>query len=343
MTMQEGIRPARIWALAVAALILVMVVVGGATRLTQSGLSITEWKPISGVVPPLSGADWAKEFDAYKKIPQYAAMNADMTLDGFKTIFWWEWAHRLLARILGAAFIIPGAWFWLRGKLKGDFGKRIAVATMLIALEPIVGWWMVSSGLSERTEVAQERLAIHLLIAAAALAAMIHAAVGAGAARREKFREGFVGATWGFVALVFAQLGLGALAAGLRAGRIYNDWPLMGGRFVPSEAFGLTPWARSLFDDPATAQFDHRLVAYVALIFAIALAVAASRSAPGTRMASRAKIVAVVACVQVVLGVVTLVFVVPLTAALAHQAVALILFGLAVANASATERDCVTA
>jgi cytochrome c oxidase assembly protein subunit 15 len=342
MTKQEAIRPARIWALAVAALILVMVVVGGATRLTESGLSITEWKPISGVVPPLSDADWAKEFDAYKKIPQYAAMNADMTLDGFKKIFWWEWAHRLLARVIGAVFIIPGVWFWITGRLKGDFGKRIVVATMLLALEPIVGWWMVTSGLSERTEVAQGRLAIHLLIAAATFAALIQAAVGAGASRGEKFRNGFIGAAWGLVAVVFLQLGLGAVVAGLRAGRIYNDWPLMGGRLVPSEAFGLRPWMRSLFDDPATAQFDHRLVGYIALVFAIALAVSAARSAPETRMATRTKIVAAAACVQVLLGIVTLVFVVPLHAALAHQAVALILFGLAVANASATERDMAT-
>ena len=164
-------------------------------------------------------------------------MNADMTLDGFKKIFWWEWAHRLLARVLGAAFIIPGLWFWLRGKLQGRVRQAHRRGDDAAGVEPIVGWWMVSSGLSQRTEVEQERLAIHLLIAAATFAALIHAAVGAGAARREKFREGFIGAAWGLVALLFVQLGLGALAAGLRAGRIYNDWPLMGGGSSPRRRF----------------------------------------------------------------------------------------------------------
>ena len=155
-----------------------MVLVGGATRLTESGLSITQWKPVTGVLPPLNGAEWQAEFDRYKQIPQYAQLNPDMTLDGFKAIFWWEWAHRLLARVVGAAFILPALWFWRRGQLKGALGRQVAVATGLLALEPIVGWWMVSSGLSERTEVAQERLALHLLIAAATFGALIYAAVG---------------------------------------------------------------------------------------------------------------------------------------------------------------------
>ena len=333
---QAGVRPVRAWALAVAGLIFVMVLVGGATRLTESGLSITQWKPISGVMPPLSAADWAAEFEGYKKIPQYAAMNADMTLDGFKRIFWWEWGHRLLARLIGAAFILPALYFWFRGRLKGALGRRIALATGFLALEPVVGWWMVSSGLAERTEVAQDRLALHLLIAAATFAALIHAGVGCGLPRREVFPKRFIAASWGFAALVFVQLGLGALVAGLRAGRIYNDWPLMGGQFVPSEALhGLG----SLLDDAATTQFDHRLVGYLVLLAALALAVAAAQSARGTKLALRAKILAAVAFVQFALGIATLLSVVDLHAALTHQAVALILFGLSLANASATGRD----
>ena len=155
-----------------------MVLVGGATRLTESGLSITQWKPVTGVMPPLGAAEWQAEFDRYKQIPQFAELNPDMTLEGFKTIFYWEWAHRLLARIIGAAFILPALWFWRKGLLKGALGRQVAVATGLLALEPIVGWWMVASGLSERTEVAQERLALHLLIAAATFATLIYAAVG---------------------------------------------------------------------------------------------------------------------------------------------------------------------
>ena len=157
----------RAWLILVAALVFAMVLVGGATRLTESGLSITEWKPVTGVVPPVSAAEWRAEFDRYKQIPQFAALNPDMTLDGFKTIYFWEWAHRLLARIVGVAFIAPALWFWRQGLLEGALGREVAVATGLLALEPIVGWWMVTSGLSGRTEVAQDRLALHLLIAAA--------------------------------------------------------------------------------------------------------------------------------------------------------------------------------
>src|SRR3984885_10303809 len=170
----------RFWLIAVASLIFLMVLVGGATRLTESGLSITQWKPVTGILPPLSGAEWQAEFDRQKQIPQFAALNPDMTIDGFRAIFWWEWAHRLLARVVGAAFILPALRFWWQGQLKAALGRQVAVATGLLALEPIVGWWMVNSGLSERTEVAQERLALHLLIAAATFVAIIYAAVGLG-------------------------------------------------------------------------------------------------------------------------------------------------------------------
>ncbi len=166
------------WLMLTAALIFVMVMVGGATRLTESGLSITQWKPLAGIIPPLNLADWRAEFDRYKDIPQFSALNPDMTLDGFKTIFWWEWSHRLLARVLGLLYIVPALVFWASGRLKGRLGARVALATGLLALEPIVGWWMVSSGLAERTEVAQQRLAIHLLIAAATFGTLIYAAVG---------------------------------------------------------------------------------------------------------------------------------------------------------------------
>jgi cytochrome c oxidase assembly protein subunit 15 len=338
-TSAAAARPVRAWAFAVAALIFVMVLVGGATRLTESGLSITQWKPVSGAIPPLTAADWNAEFEAYKTIPQYAAMNSDMTLAGFKSIFWWEWSHRLLARMIGLAFIVPALGFWFKGMLTGAVGRRVAVAASLLALEPIVGWWMVSSGLSNRTEVAQDRLAIHLMIAAATYAALIHAGVGTGVSRNERYGSGFVVAAWGFATLVFAQLGLGALVAGLRAGRIYNDWPLMGGKLLPEEAFGLSPWFRSMVDDAATAQFDHRLLAYFVVAAALALAVAASRAAPGTKMAMRAKVIAGIALGQAALGVAALLFVVPLPLALAHQAFALALFGMAAAHASATQRD----
>jgi heme a synthase len=332
-------RAVRFWLIGVAGLIFLMVLVGGATRLTESGLSITQWKPVTGILPPLSGAEWQAEFDRYKQIPQFAALNPDMTIDGFKAIFWWEWAHRLLARVVGGAFVLPALWFWWRGQLRGPLGRQVAIATGLLALEPIVGWWMVSSGLSERTEVAQERLALHLLIAAATFGALIYAAVGLGDQPRSKAApHGFAISGWIFAALVFCQLGLGALVAGLRAGLIYNTWPLMGSTLVPGEAF--RPNAlQAIFGDAATAQFDHRMIAYAVVAFAIVQAIAAMRVVPASPLASRATVVAGVALLQVVLGIATLLAVVPIELALPHQALALALFGLAVVHLRATELE----
>jgi cytochrome c oxidase assembly protein subunit 15 len=333
-------RPAvRFWLIAVASLVFLMVLVGGATRLTDSGLSITQWKPVTGILPPLNGSEWQAEFDRYKQIPQFARLNADMTLDGFKAIFWWEWAHRLLARVVGAAFILPALFFWRRGKLKGSLGRQVAVATGLLALEPIVGWWMVSSGLSGGTEVAQERLALHLLIAAATSGALIYAAVGLGdRPRRKTSHRGFAISAWIFAALIFCQLGLGALVAGLRAGLIYNTWPLMGSSFVPGEAFQPSALA-AIFGDAATAQFDHRMIAYAVVAFAILQAIVALRAAPGSPLPSRAVVLAAVALLQVGLGIATLLALVPIELALAHQALALALFGLAVVHLRATEME----
>jgi heme a synthase len=329
----------RFWLIAVAGLVFLMVLVGGATRLTESGLSITQWKPVTGVLPPLSAAEWQAEFDRYKQIPQFARLNPDMTLDGFRTIFWWEWSHRLLARIVGAAFVLPGLWFWWRGELKGALGRQVAVATGLLALEPIVGWWMVTSGLSERTEVAQERLALHLLIAAATFGALIYAAVSLSERRQAAVApRGFVISAWVFAALVFCQLGLGALVAGLRAGLIYNTWPLMGSSLIPSEAF--RPSAlQAVFGDAATAQFDHRMVGYGVVVLAVLQAIVALRLASGSPLASRAVVLAAIALLQVALGVATLLALAPIELALSHQALALALFGFAVVHLRATEME----
>src|SRR5271156_4438004 len=310
----------RVWLFAVAALIFAMVLVGGATRLTESGLSITKWKPVTGVPPPLSDADWRDEFARYQQIPQFAELNPDMTLEGFKTIFWWEWSHRLLARIIGAAFVAPALWFWLSGRLKGAVGRQVAIAPTLLALEPIVGWWMVSSGLSERTEVAQERLAMHLLIAAATFGVLIYAGVGLTPRRPHGAPARWGVAAAGFAVLVFVQLGLGALVAGLRAGLVYNSWPLMDGRWIPNGAFGLPPWPRSIVDDVTTAQFDHRMVAYVVVSYGVMQAVFALRVAPGSALARRSIALAGLALAQAALGIATLLLVVPIGLALAHQA-----------------------
>ncbi len=332
---REGL--VRFWLLLTAALIFAMVLVGGATRLTESGLSITQWKPVTGVIPPLNPADWQAEFARYREIPQFARLNADMNLEGFKTIFWWEWSHRLLARVLGLIYIVPALFFWTTGRLKGRLGARVGLATALLALEPVVGWWMVASGLSERTEVAQQRLALHLLIAAATFGTLIYAAVGMRPRAPQPGARRFVAAAHVFAALVFAQLGLGALVAGLRAGLVYNTWPLMDGRLIPTGLFATQPAIRALWDDVTTTQFDHRMVAYLVVLYALTHALAAARL--GGALARRAAILAAAALAQAALGVGTLVMGVPLHAALTHQAFALILFGLAAAHASAMRNE----
>lgn len=328
----DSIAPVRAWLYIVAAMIFAMVLVGGATRLTESGLSITQWQPVTGVIPPLSSQAWGEEFERYKQIPQFSALNQDMTLEGFKTIFYWEWSHRLLARLIGAAFILPALWFWRRGRLKGPLGRQVLVATGLLALEPVVGWWMVSSGLAARTEVAQDRLALHLLIAAATFGALIYAAVGLSVRPRESASAGFVAASGGLVALIFCQLGLGALTAGLRAGLTDNTWPLMDGALIPRDVFALTPWARSMIDDVTTVQFDHRIGAYIVVAAAVGLALATRRRSPSASLARRSAALAMLAILQAGLGIATLLLVVPIDMALAHQAVALLLFGMAVAH-----------
>jgi heme a synthase len=336
---RPGLRGVRIWLFAVAALVFAMVLVGGATRLTESGLSITQWKPVTGAIPPLSDADWQAEFERYKAIPQYSHLNSDMDVEGFKTIFYWEWSHRLLARLIGLAFILPGVCFWFKGRLAGALGREVLVATGLLALEPIVGWWMVASGLSERVEVSQYRLAAHLLIGTATFGALLWAAVGLRRRVAEASSRRFVFFSGLIAVLVFCQIGFGALVAGLRAGLTFNTWPLMDGRLIPEGLFIQSPWWRNLFEDVTTVQFQHRLLAYVVVALALWQAIAASRAAPGTALARRARAVGALALAQAALGVLTLLLVVPIWAGLLHQAFAMLLFGMAIVHWRATTRE----
>ena len=329
----------RAWLWIVAFTILLMVVVGGATRLTESGLSITEWKPISGVVPPLTPEAWQAEFDKYRTIPQYAQVFPDMTVEGFKSIFYWEWSHRLLGRVIGLVVAVPLAWFWMTGALSRGLKVRLAGLLGLGGLQGLIGWWMVSSGLADRTEVSQYRLALHLTVASATLALAVWFAeslgpirpvrLGAAAARIRVSATLLVGG-------VFLQLGLGALVAGLRAGRIYNTWPLMGEHLVPpaDELLFVTPGWRNPFENATTEQLDHRLVAYALLAAAVAHAVDCRRAAPGTRAARTAALLALAVACQATIGIATLVWVVPLGAALAHQAFAMVVLAVAVTHRS---------
>jgi cytochrome c oxidase assembly protein subunit 15 len=322
----------RNWLWLVAGLVLLMVIVGGATRLTESGLSIVEWKPVTGAIPPLSEQDWRAAFEDYKKIPQYKELFPNMDLSGFKFIYAWEWAHRLLARLIGAIFLLPLIWFWVTGRLTRRLKISLVGIAAILALEPIVGWWMVASGLVHRVEVAPERLAIHLTIAAAIFSACLWVAGGLGpqafsAAREGKGRLRFVALA--LLALVFVQLFAGGIVAGLRAGFVANTWPLMDGVFIPPAdvLWSGSPWWTNLLDNPITAQFFHRMIAYGLLALAFAHLVDAFVCAEG-RARRGAVIVFGHVLLQVSLGVATLVLVEPpydgtphLLLALAHQAV----------------------
>jgi cytochrome c oxidase assembly protein subunit 15 len=324
-----------LWLYAVAALVFVMVLVGGATRLTESGLSITEWKPVMGTLPPLSADAWQAEFEKYKAIPQYREMNRGMDLDAFKTIYWWEWTHRLLGRVIGVAYLLPFLWFLWRGWVGRGMRSRLWFIFGLGALQGAVGWWMVASGLAERVEVSQYRLATHLILACVIYAAMVWTAQRCVARPPDDLPRRIRGSAIALMILVLAQIYLGALVAGLRAGLIYNTWPLIDGGIVPKAAdlFFNTPAWRNFFENALTVQFDHRMLAYAIWIFAaIHLADAMwarRRSAVRGALALFGAIT-----VQATLGIVTLLYQAPLALALTHQAMAMVTLTIAVVHAA---------
>jgi cytochrome c oxidase assembly protein subunit 15 len=318
----------------IAVLIAIMVLVGGATRLTESGLSIVEWKPVTGTLPPLTQEAWTQAFEGYKAIPQYRELNAGMNLAEFKTIFWWEWSHRLLGRFIGVAYLLPFLYFLWRGALSADLRRPLWIIFGLGALQGAVGWWMVASGLTQRVEVSQLRLATHLVLALLIYAAIIWTL------RRLSERPSVASSRLkitGLVllALTFVQLYLGALVAGLRAGRVYNTWPEIDGALIPSAArlFFEEPWWRNLFDNTLTVQFEHRMVAYALLALAILHAVDAVRSRATITVSNGAVALAVGVTLQAALGILTLLHQVPILLALAHQAMAIVVLTLAILQA----------
>jgi cytochrome c oxidase assembly protein subunit 15 len=326
----------RLWLWAVAALVMALVLVGGATRLTESGLSIVEWRPVTGVMPPLSETGWQAEFRKYQAIPQYSERNAGMNLTEFKTIFWWEWAHRLLGRLVGAAFLLPFLFFLWRGWIAPGLRGRLWFIFGLGALQGAVGWWMVASGLAERTEVSQYRLATHLLLACLILVALVWTARRL-ALKPEPVHASVPGrirlTAIGIVGLTLLQIYLGAIVAGLRAGLIYNTWPLIDGSFVPdaSRLWFDRPLWRNFFENTLTAQFDHRMVAYLLLVLAACHAIDAMAKHAGARSAA---VLAAAVAVQAMLGILTLINQAPLALALLHQAAAIGVLTIAVVHAA---------
>jgi heme a synthase len=328
-----------IWLLACCAMIFLMVLIGGITRLTESGLSITEWKPVEGVLPPLGTAAWQDAFTQYKAIPQYEAIHAEMTLGQFKHIYFWEYIHRLWGRIIGFAFLLPFLWFLIRGQVSRRLIAPLVGLFVLGGLQGALGWWMVESGLAARIEVSQYRLAAHLAIAVVIYLAMLWVALGltwpkaSRAAVDSRFRGndgvGRHGAlragAWLVVLMVFATLVAGAFVAGTRAGYLDNTFPLMEGEFVPPDYWHLTPLWRNWFENLTTVQFDHRVLAESTWFVIAALWLASLRAAltKGQHWALHALFF--FACLQLALGITTLLTVVWLPVAAAHQAGALCL------------------
>jgi cytochrome c oxidase assembly protein subunit 15 len=331
----------RAWLYAVAALMVVTLVVGGATRLTESGLSIVEWKPITGVIPPLSQQAWQQEFGKYQTIPQYTALNRDMTVDEFKVIYWWEWTHRLLARLIGAAFLLPFVFFLWRGWIEPGLRLRLWSLFGAGAFLGAVGWWMVSSGLAGRISVSQYRLAFHLTLASAIYAAILWTArslsprppedVAPPRLRRSAFA---------IAILVLFQIYLGALVAGLDAGLVYNTWPSIDGGLVPpaAELWFASPWWRNLFENTLTVQFDHRMVAYALWLAATLHAVDVIGARRGGAALNGALALACIVTLQAGIGIVTLLHQAPLPLSLLHQVFGIAVLTVAVVHAERLAR-----
>jgi cytochrome c oxidase assembly protein subunit 15 len=325
-------RVMRIWLWSIAALIFAMVLVGGATRLTESGLSITEWQPVTGTLPPLSDAAWTAAFEKYKAIPQYQQVNRGMSLAEFKMIFWWEWAHRLLGRLIGAAFLLPFLWFLWRGWVEPGLRGRLWLIFGLGALQGAVGWWMVASGLAERVKVSQYRLAFHLTLACLIYAAVLGTAERLGGRAPVAVNTRLRATAAGLVVLVLAQIYLGALVAGLRAGLVYNTWPTIDGALVPTGArlFFEQPLWRNFFENALTVQFQHRMMGYTIWVVAVLHWLDVLRSRQKGRLTG-ALLLAVT--LQAALGILTLINQVPIALALAHQGMAMIVLALATLHA----------
>jgi cytochrome c oxidase assembly protein subunit 15 len=331
---EQRLRPVRIWLYSIALLVLLMVVVGGVTRLTGSGLSITEWKPLHGIVPPLNDADWQAEFEAYRQIPQYTEVNGWMTLEDFKGIFWWEWAHRALGRLTGVAFAVPFVVFLVQRRFTAGLAWPLAGLFVLGGFQGFLGWWMVSSGLSELTSVSQYRLATHLFAAAALFIALIWVA-----RRLIPHRRLFPvpiaepppdPARWPaatLLVLILLQIVFGAFVAGLDAGLGWNTWPLMDGALIPPNLLPLEPVWRNFFENPLTVQFIHRAIAYVIVGWTGFLLWRQSRRGGFGGVHGWLPRLAFLILLQVVLGVGTLLALVHLSLALGHQVMAFMLAG----------------
>ncbi|MEM6385694.1 MAG: heme A synthase [Pseudomonadota bacterium] len=334
-TANRGARGAiRGWLMLLFALVVLMIAVGGLTRLTDSGLSITEWRPVTGAMPPLTAEDWASEFDKYRAIPEYQLQNKGMSLEEFKVIYWWEWGHRQLGRVIGLVWAVGFLFFFLTRKIPAGWTARLLIPGLLGGLQGAIGWWMVASGLTgTMLDVASYRLAIHLGLAFVILGLLAWYIFKLGRreadllqARRARDAKLFSMST-GLLHFSFLQILLGALVAGIDAGRSYNDWPLMSGYVFPPDPFTLTPVWRNFFEDAGLVQFMHRTAGYLLFIFGVVVWLRARRSANTTTRAAFNAVIAMMV-LQMLLGIATVLYVAPWQLAILHQFGAVLLIAL---------------
>ena len=332
---RSGARKAvRVWLMMLFAMVVTMIAVGGLTRLTDSGLSITEWRPITGALPPLSAAEWEAEFELYRQIPEYQLQNRGMSMAEFKVIYWWEWGHRQLGRFIGLVWALGFLGFLVFRKIPPGWTPKLLGLGALGGLQGAIGWWMVSSGLTgQMLDVASYRLAVHLGLAFVILGLIAWYINQLGRperallqARRDAEPRLFSMAT-GLMHFAFLQILLGALVAGIDAGRTYIDWPLMGGQVFPANAFDLQPVWRNAFENAGLVQFAHRVAAYLLVMYGVIVWLRARRS-PNADTRYRFNAVMAVMAVQVVLGIVTLIYAAPWQLAIGHQFVAVVLWAL---------------
>ncbi|MEE2566658.1 COX15/CtaA family protein [Hyphobacterium marinum] len=327
-TAPQTSKPVFWWLVVVGAMVCAMILVGGATRLTDSGLSITEWKPVTGAIPPLSQEAWQAEFDLYRASPEYQLQNRGMSLAEFEFIYWWEWGHRFLGRMIGLVFFLPLVVFWVRKQIPQRLKPRLVGLLFLGGLQGFVGWWMVASGLVDRVDVSQYRLAAHLSLAFVILGVTLWLALEARNGPTPANGHRLTGWALGFWCLVLIQIALGAFVAGLDAGRIFNTWPGMDGRIIPEGYLSGMSWFQAAFESLPAVQMHHRWTAYLIAVLTVVFVMALRRTGrPELRKSAHG--LAMLVGLQIVLGIAALLASAPLWLSLLHQGGAIALFLMA--------------
>ena len=331
----SGNRAVIAWLMTCCALIFAMIVVGGITRLTHSGLSIVEWQPIVGTLPPLTEPQWEETFEKYKLTPEYRQVNQGMSVEAFKKIFWWEYFHRLLGRLIGAVFLLPLIWFVVKGRIDRDRVPMLLGIFLLEGLQGGMGWYMVASGLVDDPRVSQYRLTAHLGLAFLIYGAILWTLLDLHFGRSDQLVIARIPgrirqAAWLIAILVFLMVLTGGLVAGIRAGFSYNTFPLMNGQLIPAELLLIEPWYLNFFNNMATVQFDHRLIAWTLAFTVPWFWIQTRKLVLPRRIALGANWLLGLVALQILLGISTLLLVVPIPLAATHQACAVLVFSGAI-------------